>query len=156
MYIRRKVFSRLWDEETNEEKLFSVNEIVLGEDRVFSEKQGEEKKSKIRTAGKIAAIGSGTVALGSGITTNVIADKLATKVAKKYGVEKLGLGAGSGYYGVNAKRAADVTEGILGRNKIFKAAIKADKIGTGIALAGTAAYLYGRHKDKKNKKEEKK
>ena len=29
MYIRRKVFSRIWDEETNEEKLFSVKEVTF-------------------------------------------------------------------------------------------------------------------------------
>ena len=46
MYIRRKVFSRLWDEETNEEKLFSVNETILSEegieDREFSKKDDED------------------------------------------------------------------------------------------------------------------
>ena len=31
MYIRRKVFSRIWDEETNDERLFSVNEVDLEE-----------------------------------------------------------------------------------------------------------------------------
>ena len=40
MYIRRKVFSRIWDEETNEEKLFSVKEINL-EEITFARKDYE-------------------------------------------------------------------------------------------------------------------
>ena len=40
MYIRRKVFSRIWDEETSEEKLFSVKEINL-EEVTFARKDYE-------------------------------------------------------------------------------------------------------------------
>lgn len=50
MYIRRKVFSRIWDEETNEEKLFSVNETILSEegieDREFSKTDNERRKEE--------------------------------------------------------------------------------------------------------------
>lgn len=43
MIIRRKVFSRLWDEETNEEKLFSVNEI--SEEKLFA--RGTKEAGKL-------------------------------------------------------------------------------------------------------------
>lgn len=156
MYIRRKVFSRIWDEETNDEKLFSVNETILSEndckDREFSEK--EKKKSKIRTAGKVAALTGAAAGLGAGITENVIADKVAQKAADKVGVAKFGKGLNSKFIGFGADEAAEMTRRVATRNKALKKAVKVDKIGSGIALAGTAAYLYGRHKDKKNSKKD--
>ena len=156
MYIRRKVFSRIWDEETNDEKLFSVNETILSgndcEDREFSEK--EEKKSKIRTVGKVAALTGAGAGLAGGITENVIADKIAQKAADKVGVAKFGKGLASKFVGFGADEAAEMTRRVVTRNKAFKKAAKADNIGAGVALAGTAAYLYGRHKDKKNSKKD--
>lgn len=153
MYIRRKVFACLTDE-MGEEKLFSVNETILSdcEDREFSEK--EEKKSKIRTAGKIAALTGAGASLAGGIAENVIADKVANKVADKVGVAKLGKGIASKFVGFGADEAAEMTGRAVTRNKAFKKAARADKIGAGVALAGTAAYLYGRHKDKKNSKKD--
>ena len=155
MYIRRKVFARLTDE-MGEEKLFSVNETILSEenieDREFSEK--EEKKSKIRTAGKIAALTGAGASLAGGIAENVIADKIAQKAADKVGVAKLGKGIASKFVGFGADEAAEMTGRAVTRNKAFKKAARADKIGAGVALAGTAAYLYGRHKDKKNSKKD--
>ena len=50
MYIRRKVFSTYIDEETGEEKLFSVNEIISEDEyveRLYAETAKEEKKKKI-------------------------------------------------------------------------------------------------------------
>ena len=153
MYIRRKVFACLTDE-MGEEKLFSVNETILSdcEDREFSEK--EEKKSKIRTAGKIAALTGAGASLAGGIAENVIADKIAQKAADKVGVAKLGKGIASKFVGFGADEAAEMTGRAVTRNKAFKKAARADKIGAGVALAGTAAYLYGRHKDKKNSKKD--
>ena len=159
MYIRRKVFACLTDE-MGEEKLFSVNETILSgsdcEDREFSEK--EEKKSKIRTAGKVAALTGAGASLAGGITENVIADKVANKVADKVRVLKVGKGLASGFMKPfdqeAANRAAEITGKVLKRNKAFRTATKADQIGAGVALAGTAAYLYGRHKDKKNSKKD--
>ena len=153
MYIRRKVFARLTDE-MGEEKLFSVNETILSdcEDREFSEK--EEKKSKIRTAGKIAALTGAGASLAGGIAENVIADKIAQKAADKVGVAKLGKGIASKFVGFGADEAAEMTGRAVTRNKAFKKAARADKIGAGVALAGTAAYLYGRHKDKKSSKKD--
>ena len=153
MYIRRKVFACLTDE-MGEEKLFSVNETILEEceNREFSEK--EEKKSKIRTAGKIAALTGAGASMAGRNAKNVIEDKTVQKVADKLGVFKIGKGMKAELIGEKVDDAVEMARKALIRNKAFKAASKADKIGAGIALAGTAAYLYGRHKDKnkKNKK----
>ena len=152
MYIRRKVFACLTDE-MGEEKLFSVNETILSgndcEDREFSEK--EEEKSKIRTAGKVAALTGAGAALAGGIAENVIADKVANKVADRVGTLRAGRGLTSRFM---SPKATEMTTRALKQNKAFRTAVKADKIGTGLALAGTAAYLYGRHKDKKNSKKD--
>ena len=143
------MFSRIWDEETTDERLFSVNETILSgidcEDRDFSEK--EEQKSKIRTAGKVAALTGAGAALAGGIAEHVIADKVAGKVADRVGTLRAGRGVASKFM---SPKAAEMTGRVLKQNKAFRTAVKADKIGTGLALAGTAAYLYGRHKDKKN------
>lgn len=51
MYIRRKVFSTYIDEETGEEKMFSVNEIVSEEAYLEQHQFSEEKKEKKLRAG---------------------------------------------------------------------------------------------------------
>lgn len=79
MYIRRKVFSTYIDEETGEEKLFSVNEIISEDEyveRLYAETAKEEKKKKVglsnidshRGLGRSLAIGQlpGAIAAHAG------------------------------------------------------------------------------------------
>ena len=157
MIVKRKLYSvmdeegnqgyYLYNESTGEEKLFSVED----------DEKDSSKKSKIRTAGKIAALSGTAGSLGIAIPTAYKLDKLkdevGDKVAKKYNVKNFG-----GLYFVgnsaNATKAAKVHARVgrrLGNNRLVKAGgIAADAL-AGAAILGTGAYLYGRHKDNKKK-----
>lgn len=56
MYIKRNVYFSAIDQETGEEKLFSVNEIISESDyqKMFAEAAEEKKSSKAKTAAKVA------------------------------------------------------------------------------------------------------
>ena len=81
------------------------------------------------------------------------------KVASKTGVEKLGWGMGSFYhnFGPNAQakvdRAVGLTKRALKQNKGLKRAIKADKIGTGVALTGAGLMAANHFLNKKKDNE---
>ncbi len=159
MYIRRKVFSRAIDSETGEEKLFSVNEVISEESyqRMFSKDEEEEKPKKgtLRKVGKGVAIGGALASLGGGAIEHVMADKAVSKMAEKKGSVKLGKGLNSSLFGgKNPGNSIRVVERTLLKNKGFKTARRADKLGTAAALAGTGAYLAGRYLDKKKKDKE--
>ena len=161
MYIRRKVFSRAIDHETGEEKLFSVNEVISEESyqRMFAKAEKEEeekpKKGTLRKVGKGVAIGGALASLGGGAIEHVMADKAVSKMAEKKGSVKLGKGLNSSLFGgKNPGNSIRVVERTLLKNKGFKTARRADKLGTAAALAGTGAYLAGRYLDKKKKDKE--
>lgn len=82
MLIKRNVYFSAVDQETGEEKLFSVNEILTENEyleRVFSDKP-EEKKSKSTKKGLAAIAAAGTTATGAGIA---ISNKNISKKAKE-------------------------------------------------------------------------
>ena len=151
----QKIFSNIEDpEETLYSVLMSEDEITL-----FSEvKEKEEKKgNKLGTAGKVALGAGAATSLASGVVSNKIGNDVMKKVASKTGVEKLGWGLGSSYhnFGPNAQakvdRASELTKRALKQNKGFKKALKADTIGTGVALTG-AGLMAANHFLNKNKK----
>lgn len=108
MYIRRKVFSVLVDEESGKERLYSVNETLLEgcEVREFAEKEEEPKKKSGK--GKKIALG--------------VAGAVATTAAGAYAAKK-------GYLG---KKAADKVNNVILKyskegGKVYEQAIK-DKV----------------------------
>ena len=154
MLVKRKLFSvideegnlgyYLYDESNREEKLFSVED----------DEKDSSKKSKIRTAGKIAALGGTAGSLGIAIPTayklNKLQNEIGDKVAKKYNVGNV---AGM-FFGKNAEKAAKVHDRALRRvanNRLVKVGGRAIDVLAGTAILGTGAYLYGRHKDNKKK-----
>ena len=153
----QKIFSNIEDpEETLYSVLMSEDEITL-----FSEvKEKEEKKgNKLGTAGKVALGVGGATSLASGVVSNKIVNDVMKKAASKTGVEKLGWGSGSYYvdFGPNARakvdRAVELTKRSLKQNKGFKKAIKVDKIGTGVALAGAGLMAANHFLNKKKDNE---
>lgn len=142
--------------------------MIVLRDKDFSKKSNEEKA---KTAGKVAmGVGTGAAVAG-GIAENVITNKAVEKAAKKVGGWKEGVGLTSRIkvpYNatlsifnpelakVAAQNAADrgteMAQRTLKANKGFRRAVKADKIGTGVALAGGGLYAAGKlAKKKKNK-----
>lgn len=93
MYIKRNVYFSAIDQESGEEKLFSVNE-VLSEDeyleRMYAEAE-EEKKSKAKTAAKVAGgVAGGTAVVGGAAyggekLLNKAGEKIVNKIAGKRG-----------------------------------------------------------------------
>lgn len=156
MIVKRKLYS-VMDEEGNLGYYF-YNEST-GEEKLFSveDEKDSPKKSKIRTAGKIAALGGTAGSLGIAIPTayklNKLQNEVGDKVAKKYNVRNAG---GLLFFGdrANVTKAAKVHDRALrriGNNRLVKAGgIAADAL-AGAAILGTGAYLYGRHKDNKKK-----
>lgn len=94
MYIKRNVYFSAIDQESGEEKLFSVNE-VLSEDeyleRMYAEAEEEEKKSKAKTAAKVAGgVAGGTAVVGGAAyggekLLNKAGEKIVNKIAGKRG-----------------------------------------------------------------------
>ena len=92
-----KVFSSYDDYGYEDERLYSVlmseEELSLYSEMIetlYSEEEESQKSSGLKKAGKLALGGGAAAALAGGISENVIADKIATKAAEKYGVEKFG------------------------------------------------------------------
>ena len=82
MLIKRNVYFSAIDQETGEEKLFSVSEVLDEEtylERLYSECKEDEKKSS--TGKKVAAVGAGTVAAGAGAVYG--ANKVGKHMVKK-------------------------------------------------------------------------
>ena len=94
MYIKRNVYFSAIDQETGEEKLFCVNE-VLDEDtyleRLYSEGEEEKKSSTGKKVAKGAGIVAGTAAAGAGaayggeVLANKAGDAIVKKIAGKRG-----------------------------------------------------------------------
>lgn len=159
MYIKRNVYFSAVDQETGEEKLFCVNE-VLDEDtyleRLYSEGEDEKKSNGLKTAGKAALIGGAGVGIAGGIGEHAIAHKIAKNAANKYGVERSGIGANQAFFGVGKKTAREVGEiasRAVNQNKGFKLANRADKLGTVAALAGGGMLVANKIMNKKKDKE---
>ena len=150
----QKIFSNVEDPEENlYSVLISEEELSLFSEALDNENE-KRTSSSLGTAGKLALGGGTAAALAGGIGQNVIADKIATKAAKKYGVEKIGKGLASGFIGVGkrtAKTTADIANRAIKQNKGFKAAKRADLIGTGVALTGAGMLLANKNKNKDNK-----
>lgn len=153
----QKIFSNIEDpEETLYSVLMNEEEITL-----FSEVKEEEEKegNKLGTAGKVALGAGAATSLASGVVSDKIGNDVMKKVASKTGVEKLGWGLGSSYhnFGPNAQakvdRASELTERALKQNKGFKKAIKVNKIGTGVALAGAGLMAANHFLNKKKDNE---
>ena len=144
MYIRRKVFSLMKDE-NGEERYFSTTEI--------SNKEEKESKSRknTRIAGKVAlGVGAGT-ALAGGVGEAKALNDFTSKYAAKHGLVKEGIDKVWGFnqkavenYGKTAKR-------YLAKNKAAKAGRIADVAGTGLAATGAIAAIAARKKKKENK-----
>lgn len=175
MYIRRKAFSVVRDEETGEEKLFSTTEIMSEEaylERLYSEKsKKDEKKAKI--AGGVAAglgIGSmiaGNKSLDAALKSKEIADsynmnnllhKYDKKIAAKTGT------TASPFVGIigdpdKVKKAEELSKR---HRKIVQRAVdnqakKANELGAVGAALGAAslgAAAYGLKKKRDAKKDE--
>ena len=159
MYIKRNVYFSAVDQETGEEKLFCVNE-VLDEDtyleRLYSEGEEEKKSNGLKTAGKAALIGGAGVGIAGGIGEHVIAHKIAKNAANKYGVDRVGSGVNQAFFGVGKKTAKEVGEiasRAVNQNKGFKLANRADKLGTAAALAGGGMLVANKIMNKKKDKE---
>ena len=144
--------------------------MIVLRDKDFS-KKSKSNEEKAKTAGKVAmGVGTGAAVAG-GITENIIANKVVEKAAKKVGGYKDGFGVSSGIRVplrdpvlniVNpdlarsraqqaANRGMEMAQRTLKANKGFRRAVKADKIGTGVALAGSGLYAAGKLAKKKNK-----
>lgn len=127
MYIRRKVFS-VFTDEIGEERLYSVNETLLGgyEERIFAEKKEEEKKEiKERKLKPLHRY-------------NIAMYKLQGKHGRK--LEKQNL---EGDWKGTAKSSAKQAAGLTGLGGLAGAAIgkskKAALVGAGLgALTGTS------------------
>lgn len=156
MIVKRKLYSvmdeegnqgyYLYNESTGEEKLFSVED----------DEKDSSKKSKIRTAGKIAALSGTAGSLGIAIPTayklNKLQNEVADKVAKKYNVRNAGgLFIGNKAVVTKAVKVYDRVGRRVGNNRLVKAGGKAADALAGAAILGTGAYLYGRYKDNKKK-----
>ena len=159
MYIKRNVYFSAIDQETGEEKLFCVNE-VLDEDtyleRLYSEGEEEKKSSGLKTAGKAALICGAGVGIAGGIGENVIAHKIAENAANKYGVERVGSGINQAFFGhgkKSAKKVGEIATRALQQNKGFKLAGRADKLGTAAALAGGGMLVANKIMNKQKDKE---
>lgn len=154
MIVKRKLYS-VMDEEGNL-GYYLYNEAT-GEEKLFSVEDGEKdssKKSKIRTAGKIAALGgtAGSLGIATPIAYKVLKSEkeIGDKIAKKYNVNKIG----NMYFGRNAEKAAKVHDRALRKvanSRLVKAGSRAADVLAGTAILGTGAYLYGRHMDNKKK-----
>ena len=159
MYIKRNVYFSAIDQETGEEKLFCVNE-VLDEatylERLYSEGEDEKKSIGLKTAGKAALIGGAGVGIAGGIGENAIAHKIAKNAANKYGVERTGFGANQAFFGVGkktAKEVGNIASRAIRQNKGFKLARRADGLGTAAALAGGGMLVANKIMNKKKDKE---
>ena len=148
----QKVFSNIEDpEETLYSVLMSENELALFSE--VKEKVEESNNNTLGTAGKVA-LGAGlTTALAGGVAENQMVNNIAKKTASKYGVKKIGYGFNSGFRAPTNEalnKALDVSGRTLTQSKGFKIARRADKIGTGVALAG-AGLMAVNHFLNKNK-----
>ena len=161
MYIKRNVYFSAVDQETGEEKLFCVNE-VLDEDtyleRLYSEGEDEKESNGLKTAGKAALIGGAGVALSGGAGAHAIAHKIAKNAANKYGVERTGIGMAQRFSGFGmgrktAKEVGEIATRAIQQNKGFKLATRADKLGTTAALAGGGMLIANKIMNKKKDKE---
>lgn len=160
MYIKRNVYFSAVDQETGEEKLFCVNE-VLDEDtyleRLYSEGEDEKKSNGLKTAGKAALIGGAGVGIAGGIGENVIAHKIAEKAANKYGVDRVGTGIAQSFFGKGkrtAKEVGEIATRAVKQNKGFKLARRADGLGAAAALAGGGMLVANKIMNKKKKDKE--
>lgn len=160
MYIKRNVYFSAVDQETGEEKLFCVNEVLDEEtylERLYSEGEEEKKKSSgLKTAGKAALIGGAGVGIAGGIGENVIAHKIAEKAANKYGVDRVGTGIAQAFFGKGkrtASEARDIATRAIKQNKGFKLARRADGLGAAAALAGGGMLVANKIMNKKKDKE---
>ena len=159
MYIKRNVYFSAVDQETGEEKLFCVNEVLDEEtylERLYSEGEEEKKSNGLKTAGKAALIGGAGVGIAGGIEGNVIAHKIAKNAANKYGVDRVGVGVNQGFFGIGKKTAKEVGEiatRAVKQNKGFRLANRAANLGTAAALAGGGMLVANKIMNKKKDKE---
>ena len=149
----QKIFSEIDTDERLYSVLMSEEELSLYSEMIetlYSEEESQ-KSSGLKKAGKAALIGGSAAALAGGIGENVIAHRMA---ASKYGVERVGAGLSQQFYGIGKKSAHEVgniATKALKQNKGFKAAKRADIIGSGVALAGAGMLAANKIKNKKNK-----
>lgn len=153
----QKIFSEIDTDERLYSVLMSEEELSLYSEMIetlYSEEEESQKSSGLKKAGKAALIGGSAAALAGGIGENVIAHKVAKNAASKYGVERVGAGLKQQFYGIGKKLArevGDIATKALKQNKGFKAAKRADIIGSGVALAGAGMLAANKIKNKKNK-----
>ena len=153
----QKIFSNVEDPSENlYSVLMSEEEVALYSEMIetlYSEEE-EDRGKNLRRAGKADIIGGTAATLAGGIGQNVIADKIATKAAKKYGVEKFGKGLASGFIGIgkrNVEKTHEIAKRAIKQNKGFKAAGRAGLIGMGVSLTGSGMLLADKIKNKDNK-----
>ena len=171
MIIGKDLYNSYYEED---EKLFSTGNSELDDileevyysgisdgydyaQRKFSEKE-EKKKSGLKTAGKVALGTGAALAVGGGIGENIIADKIAKKVAEKKGLVKSGWGLASKFAGFEPalESGGNLAARVANRSKALKLAKRADLGGTALALTGAGLLAANAIKNKRNKKEKNK